>query len=462
MSAASRRRAFAVVAAVLCSLSLLAAPMAAGESGNDQPTTCVGTMEQPANGTTVVAVQGFTWHDGATKKPAKLVGLGPRGQVKWVHHSAEHGVSWQYDVDPMDNGNVFVTATSDGKTKVYEFDPRTQKHVWEETLHIEDTHDVDLINDGTQLLVANMKNYDEKTETNNDSIFVYDLQKDEIVWRWFFRDHYDESVGGNYTRDWTHVNDVDKIGDGRYLASPRNFDQAIVVDRETDEITMQLGEDGNHSVLYEQHNPDFLRNDNLTATMLVADSENRRIVEYERGGDGWAKTWQLGTGDDLKWPRDADRLPNGNTLVSDSRNHRVVEVTPTGEVVWEVYAPFLVYDAARLKTGEHAGGPTIADLNATGTYSLEGDAALYENWSNLERCHADLQQIDGWAPGQEPTTTTSTGTGGTGESGVNDDSDGNDGVLGTTTTPDGQPGFGAGVALAALLVTVALLARRRA
>ena len=459
MLSPSRRQWLAVVAAVLCSVSLLAVPMAAGGAKSDQPTTCVGTMERPANGTTVVAVQGFTWHGGnASKKPAKLVGLGPRGQVKWVHHSAEHGTAWQYDVDPMDNGNVFVTAAGNGKTKVYEFNPRTQEHVWEETFDVEDTHDVDLINDGTQLLVANMKNYDPESETNNDSIFVYDLQKDEIVWRWFFRDHYDESVGGNYTKDWTHVNDVDKIGDGRYLASPRNFDQAIVVDRETNEIAMKLGADENHSVLYEQHNPDFLQNDNLTATMLVADSENRRIVEYEQGGDGWEKTWQLGTGDDLKWPRDADRLPNGNTLVGDSTHHRVMEVSPTGEVVWEVYTPFLVYDAARLQTGEHAGGPTIADLNATGTYSLQGDAALHENWSNVERCHANLQSIDGWAPGQTPAA------GGSNGSGVQDDDERNGGGP-TETTNDGPktplPGFGVGVAIAALLVATAFLARRR-
>src|SRR5699024_11539652 len=119
--------------------------------------------------------------------------------------------------------------------------------------------------------------------------------------------------------------------------------------------------------------------------ILVADSENERVVEYERvggpaGNGTWKRTWTL-TGFD--WPRDADRLPNGNTLITDTLNQRVVEVTPTGEGVWEYTAPWAPYDAERLsaartgKKGENASvggshGPTIAESNATGTYALTG------------------------------------------------------------------------------------------
>jgi len=112
---------------------------------------------------------------------------------------------------------------------------------------------------------------------------------------------------------------------------------------------MRLGEDGNHSILNEQHNPDYLESEDGTPTILVADSDNDRVVEFERDcGDAdlglhagtppeechWDEVWELGE-NQFNWPRDADRLPNGNTLVTDSLNHRVVEVTPEGEVVWE-------------------------------------------------------------------------------------------------------------------------------
>jgi len=394
MSAASRRRAFAVVAAVLCSLSLLAAPMAAGESGNDQPTTCVGTMEQPANGTTVVAVQGYNT---SGKQPAMLVGVGPRGAVRWVHHSAEkHDAVWQYDVDPMANGNVFVTAAVRGKdTLVYEFDPETQETVWSKRFDARDTHDADLIDDGSAIVVANMRNADPANGTNDDRVFVYNRTQEEVTWEWRFADHYPKDVGGNFSNDWTHVNDVDPMGNGTFLLSPRNFDQVIAVDRSTGEITMQLGADGDHDTLHEQHNPSYLESANGTATLLVADSDNHRIVEYARRNGSWDRTWTLGSRQSLHWPRDADRLQNGNTLVADTKNQRVVEVTPTGEVVWEVYAPWLVYDAARLPQVDESGGPTVVDQNATGRYDLTGSANLHANESRLAACHARLMDVEG-------------------------------------------------------------------
>jgi len=47
--------------------------------------------------------------------------------------------------------------------------------------------------------------------------------------------------------------------------------------------------------------------------------------------------------------RDADRLPNGNTLLTGST--RIVEITSTGEVVWELVLKDQIYvgpDAPRL------------------------------------------------------------------------------------------------------------------
>ena len=53
----------------------------------------------------------------------------------------------------------------------------------------------------------------------------------------------------------------------------------------------------------------------------------------------------------LDWPRDADRLPNGNTLITDSRNGRIIEVTPSGEVVWSYGGLKVPYDADLLPDG---------------------------------------------------------------------------------------------------------------
>ncbi|HKL27797.1 MAG TPA: aryl-sulfate sulfotransferase, partial [Natrialbaceae archaeon] len=301
----------------------------------ETPRLGAGTVESPANGTTVVATQG--WNAGGyslSGRPSRIVGVGPNGTAEWIHDGPDGHRNWFYDVDPLANGNLLVVNPVEGATVVYEFDPDTRERVWTERFDSPDIHDVDLIN-GDELLVAGI-NYDEDRRSQ-DRVFVYNLTREEVTWEWSFENHYPDDTGeGVMTEDWTHVNDVDRIREGEFLVSPRNFDQVIVVNRSTKAIDLRLGRDGDHDTLYEQHNPEYFESDDGTPTILVADSENDRIVEYERvggpPGEGeWKRTWTL-TGN-LNWPRDADRLPNGNTLVVDSMNHRVIEVTPNGRIV---------------------------------------------------------------------------------------------------------------------------------
>ena len=120
-----------------------------------------GTIESPASGVTVISIQGFKFAGQANgKKPARLVGVGPRGNVKWVHNGSNNDVTWFYDVDPLDNGNLLITGTKRGGSIVYEYDPQNDEQVWVKRFDdVYDTHDADLINNGTEILVANMRNY---------------------------------------------------------------------------------------------------------------------------------------------------------------------------------------------------------------------------------------------------------------------------------------------------------------
>jgi outer membrane protein assembly factor BamB len=341
-----------------------------------------GTVQQPAEGTTYVSVQGFTQTgDGNEKKPTRLVAAAEDANVEWRFQSEELGTFWFYDVDPLDSGNLLVSTTYPNRTMVMEFDPDAVEPVWTHDLPINDTHDVARMPDG-RLLVANMREFEDGV--SNDRIYVYDRENGTVDWEWRFRDHFANDTDGGFKLDWTHVNDVDVIDDeGRYvLTSPRNFDQVVVVDRETDEIVLRLGEDDNHEILDEQHNPDYLEREDGTPVLLVADSENDRVVEYERDCGGadprlgagtppeeceWDRVWTV---EGFNWPRDADRLPNGNTLVTDTLNHRAVEITPDGEVVWEFHASWGPYDAERGEQGSN--GPAISDQGAGGTFEVHG------------------------------------------------------------------------------------------
>ena len=348
----------------------------------DEPTLKPGVTSSTPESKTIISSQG--WHARGISlpdRPARLVSVTRNGAVDWMYNGSDERENWFYDVDPLPDGNLLVVNPVKEETVVYEFDPETQERVWTERFDLPDIHDVDLIN-GDELLVAGI-NYDTGS-VSNDSVFIYNRTTDETTWKWEFKKYYpDDADNGIETKDWTHVNDIDQIAPGKFLVSVRNMDQVIVVNRSTKAIEMRLGEDDDYGTLNEQHNPTYLESENGTPTILVADSENDRIVEYARMDAGeWKRTWTL-TGD-LNWPRDADRLPNGNTLVVDSMNNRVIEVTPTGEVVWEMHAPWATYDAERVAYGDEAGGPTIRDQNASGTVTLHGGS---------ETGVADLQTI---------------------------------------------------------------------
>jgi hypothetical protein len=455
-------------------VALLVVGAGVGATGGVEQQPCAGTVAEPADATTVISVQGFNFGgDDAGKKPAMLVGVGPQGQIRWVHHSArEHDVVWAYDVDPLENGTLFVTATvPNHRTVVYEFDPETQERVWSETFDVTDTHDADLLANG-EIVVANMRNNVGPNGTARDRIFVYNRTQEEIVWEWNFTDHFEPEAGGDFSNDWTHVNDVDPVGEDAFLVSPRNFDQVLLINRTTGDIDLRLGEDDDHDTLKKQHNPDYLESQDGDPTFLVADSENDRIVEYERTADGWNRTWELGTGQ-LGWPRDADRLPNGNTLVSDSTKHRVIEVTPDGEVVWEFYAPWLVYDAVRVGNPNESGGPTMADLGREGSYAVSGSAGLHDDPDAIQECFETLGAGDGGrtttgeatpTTGDEstqPTTATAEPT----ETMATGDEQATSAVASADEPADasasGDPIFGTIVGLAALVAAAFVLLARR-
>jgi hypothetical protein len=341
-----------------------------------------GAVDQPADEDTYVSIQGFH-HEGQAneKKPARLVAVHGNATVRWRFDGEAVGAFWFYDVDPLADGGLLVTTTHPDGTRVLALDSDTREVRWRERFAIRDTHDVARMPAG-RLLVPTMRANDDGV--SDDRLFVYDRATESVDWTWRFRDHYPNDTDGGFDEDWTHVNDVDVIDDaGRYvLTSPRNFDQVIVVDRRTDEVDMALGADGRHGVLHEQHNPDYLERADGTPVILVADSENDRVVEYERDCGGadprlgagtppsacaWERVWVV---DGFNWPRDADRLPNGNTLVTDTLNHRVVEVTPSGEVVWEFHAPWGPYEAERGERGSH--GPTMGEVGADGSYTVHG------------------------------------------------------------------------------------------
>ena len=164
------------------------------------------------------------------------------------------------------------------------------------------------------------------------------------LWRWL------RGKGIN-RHDYYHLNAVKVLGkttlgqrDGRFragnlLISLRNADTIAILDRESLEPVWHWGE----GVLELPHDPTWLPEgrllvfDNGTrrgySRVLEVDPETEEIVwRYPPGGSHSLNS---------EWRGSSQRLPGGNTLICESEQGHVLEVTPEGEVVWEFWNPEL-------------------------------------------------------------------------------------------------------------------------
>lgn len=316
----------------------------------------------PANGTTVITT--------SMKGDNRLVAYAPNGSVMYYNETY-----FVYDdVDPSPHGEYTVTYMATKQLDRSECDAS-------EACSLNVIERLNLTTGETERLYSRVTAQSENHWHDADRIgphrwIVADIAHDRVfiintttgieTWSWSAQEAYPVASAGIFPGDWTHLNDVEQLPDGRIMVSLRNHDAvAFIHPQRGYQANWTLGSDENYSRLYEQHNPDYISSTRGGPAVLVADSENNRIVEYQRSNGDWRQTW-VWNDTELRWPRDADRLPNGNTLITDTNGGRVIEVNERGEVVWEVHLKG-PYEAERLRTGdESAGGPaaTRADLQS--------------------------------------------------------------------------------------------------
>lgn len=341
-----------------------------------------------SRGITVVATDSNSWLGNRSEGPralAELVAFEPNGSV--LYYDDSHTRYW--DVDPVPGTRTTVeygfadhrpasACPDDWNVSQYGVDRQTWEEYYDAKHEAEACtlngferanlstgevtriwsrvtpgksetryHDVDRV-DEAHLLVADIY---------LDRVFVVNAESGRRGWTWNVSDAYaTDETGGPYPEDWSHVNDVELLPDGRIMASLRNHDRVVFLNRSGGLMEdWTLGEEDDYDVLYEQHNPDYVPAERGGPAVVVADSENNRVVEYRRTVAGrWEQSWTWRDAR-MQWPRDADRLPNGHTLITDSNGNRVFEVDENGEIVWSVDVAF-PYEAERLGTGDESAG----------------------------------------------------------------------------------------------------------
>lgn len=360
-------RSGAGVIVLVCLLLLLGSFLTASTASTTPPGS-IESATEPSS-ITVISTQGFYVGDRpGSRDVAELIAVRADGTV--LYHNTTHQV--YYDVDPVPGTRATVEYVAADRVGGDRCPGSTQcsRNVVEQvnlttgrvtTVYTAITpkfdggrwHDVDRIN-ATHLLVADIV---------YNRVMIVATDTDEIVWQWNASEHYPLSAGGGQ-QDWTHMNDVELLADGRIMVSVRNMDEVIFIESGGEvDAGWTLGNDDDHGTLYEQHNPDYIPSNRGGPAVVLADSENNRVIEYHRRGGEWQAVWSW-RDTALQWPRDADRLPTGHTLVVDSHGDRVLEVGLNGSIVWH-YSIGRPYDAERLDTGDESSGGFAAGTSPT-------------------------------------------------------------------------------------------------
>jgi hypothetical protein len=145
-------------------------------------------------------------------------------------------------------------------------------------------------------------------------------------------------------KEWTHANGLDVLPDGRWLMSFRLTSTVGIVDPETGDFTWKWGPEE----LSHQHAATWLENGHV----LIFDNgchrkrnpSYSRVLEVDPATNEivWSYQGETILGFYSFMVSGANRLPNGNTFITEGATGRLFEVTPGGETVWEYVSPFVV------------------------------------------------------------------------------------------------------------------------
>jgi hypothetical protein len=194
------------------------------------------------------------------------------------------------------------------------------------------------------------------TEHDGDKIngdyLVEKTTSGKTVWEWRAWEHMDPAAypitSPSDTRsEWTHGNGIAELPDGNILLSFRQISTVVRINRQTGAIDWKLGA----PPLSGQHAPtplpggNILLFDNGPFRVDAGAQPFSRVLEINPTTKEIIWRYQDGTGPGSNHfffssrISNAQRLPNGNTLINEGLDGRFFEVTTDGDVVWEYVNP---------------------------------------------------------------------------------------------------------------------------
>ncbi|MCB0352326.1 MAG: aryl-sulfate sulfotransferase [Bdellovibrionales bacterium] len=202
----------------------------------------------------------------------------------------------------------------------------------------------------------------------------------DIIWQWSAHDHLDlVNCGyagcekgqrlrkrGDSIWDWTHANtafplpdnELYRKGDKRFrpgniLFLPRSFWTAYLIDRETGEVVWNYDGEYKNGKRIEgmvRGHEIYMIPDGLPGAshMLVVDNGLEgvrtfsKVIEFDPVSKETVWKYEDRENFFTRGGGSAQRLPSGNTLISEDVSGRVFEVTPKNQIVWEGKSEFRI------------------------------------------------------------------------------------------------------------------------
>jgi Arylsulfotransferase (ASST) len=145
-------------------------------------------------------------------------------------------------------------------------------------------------------------------------------------------------------KEWTHLNSIELTPTGDWLMSFRLTSTIAIVDGSTGDVRWRWGP----GVLSHQHHATWLDNGHI----LLFDNGCHRL-----DGPTFSQVLEVDPiTNQVAWSYKAEsimafysfmvsgcqRLPNGNTFITEGATGRLFEVTPEGETVWEYVSPWMM------------------------------------------------------------------------------------------------------------------------
>jgi len=292
-------------------------------------------------GQTILASQGY---------PKSMFSVDMWGNLLWSFGDLECSDFWDYEV--LESGDILYLCLNEMVGLVHP--PGTI--FWK--LYLQGSHHSVLMLPWGNILFLS---HTYVQAASWEELLISDLIREvnphtaEILWEWRLADHLSpaehycplciEDIVADDYRDWSHSNSLHYYeNDSTILLNVRNLNTFLLISYPSGDILWACGDAGSFGggLFHHPHDPEILPNGNV----LMFDNDEHaghpvtsRALEIAI--DPVAQTaevvWEWR--DEELWAPimgDANRLPNGNTLVTHPWAARVIEVNPSGEKVWQM------------------------------------------------------------------------------------------------------------------------------